>query len=160
MTHKDTTLKAHELENNDDLIVLGSQSQVSPTSSVCSVASSILRRSTRKTRLSLEHGSSEANESEDTSAPTAGSLLTRSLSDRKYNLRKKCGKDEASEGEASLSAGDGAVEAKSKRTKSRTAKLSNEADSASSHLFSIHENESNLSENKCSSLRSRSKESK
>ena len=96
---KDKTLRANELDN-DDVIVLGSQAN-SPTSSVCSIASSTVRRSTRKTRLSLEHGST-IDASED--AGPVKSILARSNSDRKYNLRtvKKAGKEESSD-EASKS---------------------------------------------------------
>ena len=150
------SLKSNYTDDND---------QLSPTSSICSIASSTLRRSTRKTRLSLEHGSSEANESSDSTAPVK-SLLARSNSDRKYNLRKKAS-EETSETDSVVIV-ESASETKTKRlTKSKNKSSSNAEPLATSSgatascLFSIDENESSVpNDPKHSGLRSRSKETK
>jgi trimeric autotransporter adhesin len=161
----DKALKTNFADNNDDIIVC---SQLSPTSSVCSIASSTLRRSTRKTRLSLEHGSSEANESSDSTAPTR-SLLTRSNSDRKYNLRNKAsGGGGASENEETQASVESSSETRAKRITKSKSKPSSSAEShvpssgaTASNLFSIKENESAATkDSKHSSLRSSSKETK
>jgi len=162
----DKALKTNYADNNDDIIVC---SQLSPTSSVCSIASSTLRRSTRKTRLSLEHGSSEANESSDSTAPTR-SLLTRSNSDRKYNLRNKAsGNGGVSESEETQASVESSSETRTKRITKSKSKPSSGAESlvpstsaTASSLFSIKENESSAAtkDSKHSSLRSSSKEAK
>ena len=171
---KDKTLRANELDN-DDVIVLGSQAN-SPTSSVCSIASSTVRRSTRKTRLSLEHGST-IDASED--AGPVKSILARSNSDRKYNLRtvKKAGKEESSDEASKSEVASQEAEttktrkttiAKSKAVKSSVSGAHSETTSNSasasggataSSLFSISENES-VTDEKPVKSRARTKDTK